>query len=221
MIYSITKFRHYLLGRKFFFQVAHSALLYLVSKASLTNKLARWTLLLQEFEFEIFHRPGIQHAVADYLSRLESGETGDGFPDKFPDAELFRVIAEKATDGTVVEEDKWLTNMHQFLSTGLPPGGMNRDERKRLAVQSRHFCILRDTLYHKGVDGIWRRGVRSDEKDMIMREAHYGVAGGHYVGDATARKIWQSGLWWPTTLKDAVRYTKECDLCQRLGQPTE
>ena len=78
MIYSVTKFRHYLLGRKFSFHVDHSALLYLVSKVLLTGKLARWTLLLQEFEFEIFHRPGIQHAVADYLSRLDSGETGDG-----------------------------------------------------------------------------------------------------------------------------------------------
>ena len=48
-----------------------------------------------------------------------------------------------------------------------------------------------------------------DEKDIIMREAHCRVAGGHYAGDATARKIWQSGLWWLTTLKDAVRYAKE------------
>ena len=32
MIYSITKFRHYLLGRKFTFHVDHSALLYLVNK---------------------------------------------------------------------------------------------------------------------------------------------------------------------------------------------
>ena len=67
MIYSVTKFRHYLLGRKFSFHIDHSTLLYLVSKASLTGKLARWTLLLQEFEFEIYHRPGIQHAVADSL----------------------------------------------------------------------------------------------------------------------------------------------------------
>ena len=130
------------MGRKFSFHVDHSALLYLVSKASLTGKLARWTLLLEEFEFEIFHRLDIQHAVEDYLSRLEVGETGYGVQDEFPDAELFRVTAESATDGTVANEDKSLTNMHQFLSTGLPPEGMNRDERKRLAAQSRHFCIL-------------------------------------------------------------------------------
>ena len=101
-----------------------------------------------------------------------------------------------------------MTDIHQYLSTGLPPDKMDRDERKRLAVRSRHFCLIGDTLYHKGADGIWRRAVRSDEKETILREAHYGITGGHYVEDATTRKIWQSGLWWPTTLKDVVRYNK-------------
>ena len=127
MVYSVTKYRHYLLGRKFSFHVDHSALLYLVSKASLTGKIARWTLLLQEFEFDIFHRPGVQHAVADYLSKLESGEAGDSVQDEFPDAELFRIWTEPATDATVANEDKWLTEMHQFLSTGVPPENMDHD----------------------------------------------------------------------------------------------
>ena len=78
MVYSVTKYRHYLLGWKFSFHMDHSTLIYLVSKASLTGKIARWTLLLQEFEFDIYHRPGAQHAIADYLSRLESSEAGDG-----------------------------------------------------------------------------------------------------------------------------------------------
>ena len=128
MVYSVTKYRHYFLGRKFSFHVDHSALLYLVSKASLTRKIARWTLLLQEFEIDIFHQPGIQHAVADYLSHLESGEAGDGIRDEFPDTELFRITTEPANDSTVAEKDKWLTDMHQFLSTRLPPDKMDRDE---------------------------------------------------------------------------------------------
>ena len=69
-------------------------------------------MLLQEFEFDIFHRPGVQHAVADYLSRLESGEVGNGVQDEFPDTELFRITTEPATDATVADEDKWLTEMH-------------------------------------------------------------------------------------------------------------
>ena len=112
MVYSVTKYRHYLFGRKFSFHVDHSALLYLVSNTSLTGKITRWTLLLQEFKFNIFHRPGVQHAVSDYLSRLESDEEGDGVRDEFPEAELFRITTEPTTYSTVVEEDKWLIDMH-------------------------------------------------------------------------------------------------------------
>ena len=39
--------------------------------------------------------------------------------------------------------------------------------------------------------------------------------------EVTAHKIWQTGLWWPTVNKDAAKVAKECDVCQRLGQPTE
>ena len=59
MISSINKFRHYLLWTKFTFHVDHSALLYLVSKHELTRNLARWTLLLQEFKFNILDRLGV------------------------------------------------------------------------------------------------------------------------------------------------------------------
>ena len=47
------------------------------------------------------------------------------------------------------------------------------------------------------------------------------MAGGHYASDVTVQKIWQAGLWWRTTQKDAYEYCKQCDLCQRMGQPTE
>ena len=46
------------------------------------------------------------------------------------------------------------------------------------------------------------------------------VCGLHY-DNATARKVWQAGLWWPTIQHDTQQYCQECDICQRLGHPTE
>ena len=42
----------------------------------LTGKLARWSLLLQEYDFHVEHRAGTANTNADYLSRypLESTE---------------------------------------------------------------------------------------------------------------------------------------------------
>ena len=118
-------------------------------------------------------------------------------------------------------EDNWITEMTIFLTTGLPPQQLSTDERKRLAVCSRNFCLLNNNLYHKGADGIWRRAVRQFEKSVILRESHCGIVGGHYAGEATRRKIRNTGLWWPTVMKDAMEYCRKCDVCQRMGQSTE
>ena len=167
MIYSINKFWRYLLGRKFTFHVDHSALLYLVNKQALTGRLARWLLLLQEFDFQIQHRPGIQHVVADYLNRLESGEPAETAYDDLPDASLFNL-----TTMTDDKEDEWITEMTHFLSTGLPPDHMPLDARKRLAVRNRNFCLVLVILYHKGSDGIWRRAIQHFEKNAVLQEAY-------------------------------------------------
>jgi hypothetical protein len=212
MIY--TKFCLYLLSKRFTFHVDHSALVYLVSKASLIGKLDRWTLLLHEYEFDI----GAQQAVADYLSHLESGEAPVGVADDFPDVGVMTLSPEK---GPKDDPDKWLTDMVYFLSHGIPPEELTKAERKRLGVRSRAISLLNHNLYHKSTDGVWRRVVRMDEQEEVLRECHSGVAGGHYAGDVTARKVWQSGLWWPTVLRDAHLFAKECDLCQRTGQPQE
>jgi hypothetical protein len=164
--------------------VDHSALVYLVSKASLTGMLARWTLLLQEYEFDIVHRTGAQHAVADYLSRLESGEAPTGVANDFPNAGVMTVIPET---GPRDDPDKWLSDVIYFLSHGVPPEELSKAERKQLGVRSRAFSLMNDSLYHKSADGVWRRVVRRDEQEDVLRECHSGVAGGHYAGDVTTR----------------------------------
>ena len=127
-------------------------------------------------------RTRVQHVVADYLSRLESGEPANSTYDDLPDANLFSLTIE-TTPGE--NEDDWIRDMTHFLSIGLPPDHLPLDARKRLAVRSRNFCLHLDNLYHKGSGGIWRRAIREFEKHAILQEAHYGIAGGHYGGDST------------------------------------
>ena len=98
-------------------------------------------LLLQEFDFHIQYRFGVQHAVVDYLSRLESGEPAEPTYDDLHDAGLFNLTT-MADDN----EDEWITEMTHFPSTGLPPDHLPLDARKRLAVQSQNFCLVSDHL---------------------------------------------------------------------------
>ena len=112
----------------------HVNLLYLVSKQALTGKLARWMLLLQEFDFDIQHRLGTQHTVADYLSRIENGVDAVDDDNYFPDEATLHIDADDREHHGAPSEDKWLTEMSTFLSIGLPPPRMRTDEKKRLVV---------------------------------------------------------------------------------------
>jgi hypothetical protein len=36
----------------------------------------------------------------------------------------------------------------------------------------------------------------------------------------TTYKVLQSGYYWRTLFKDAMKYVRSCDSCQRMGRPT-
>jgi hypothetical protein len=141
-------------------------------------------------------------------------EAPTGVADDFPNVAVLAVTPE---EGPKKDPDEWLMDMVYFLSHRIPPEKLSKAERKQLVVRSRAFSLINRCLHHKSADGIWRRVVRNDEQEDVLRECHCGVAGGHYAGEVTAQKVWQSGLWWPTMLKDAHQYAKECDVCQRTG----
>ena len=46
---------------------------------------------------------------------------------------------------------------------------------------------------------------------------HDSPYGGHHAGERTAAKVLQPGFYWPTLFKDAHRYVKHCDACQKMG----
>ena len=51
----------------------------------------------------------MQHAIADYLSRLDSVEEGTGVKDDFPDAQLFRVETVQSQEMNEEMADNWIT----------------------------------------------------------------------------------------------------------------
>jgi hypothetical protein len=72
VVWAVKLFRPYLQGRPFTIVTDHAALKWLMSTQDFTGKLARWSLKLQEYEFEIEHRPGKTHGNVDGLTRADS-----------------------------------------------------------------------------------------------------------------------------------------------------
>ena len=79
VIFGLKKFHQFLYGRKFILVTDHKPLLALFSPTSGTpamaaNRLARWALMLSQYDYSIEYRRSTEHGNADALSRLPVGE---------------------------------------------------------------------------------------------------------------------------------------------------
>nr|GEY52599.1 reverse transcriptase domain-containing protein [Tanacetum cinerariifolium] len=59
---------------------------------------------------------------------------------------------------------------------------------------------------------------QSQEDVDILTACHSGPFGGHYGANYTAKKVFDSGFYWPTIYKDAFELVKNCDSCQCQGK---
>jgi len=69
VVYFLKYFRHYLLGNKFLLGTDDAALQWVRRLADPVGQYARSIGYMEEFDFEIAHRPGSQHGNADQISR--------------------------------------------------------------------------------------------------------------------------------------------------------
>nr|GFC51236.1 reverse transcriptase domain-containing protein [Tanacetum cinerariifolium] len=67
-------------------------------------------------------------------------------------------------------------------------------------------------------DQIIRRCVAGKEAIDILNACHSGPTGGHYGANYKAKKVFDSGFYWPSIYKDAFEVVKRCDSCQHQGK---
>lgn len=77
VVWAVSHFRPYLYGRRFTLITDHQPLRWLMTNNKLSGKLARWAMLLQEYDFEVVHKAGMCHQNANTLSRSPVGSTED------------------------------------------------------------------------------------------------------------------------------------------------
>lgn len=80
VIWSVKYFRCYLYGRAFSLYTDHSAIKWLLSLKDPSSRLTRWSLKLAEYDYQVYHKPGVKHQNADCLSRIVCKNTCENLP---------------------------------------------------------------------------------------------------------------------------------------------
>jgi hypothetical protein len=227
VIYACKKFRHYLLGYKVVFHTDHDALKYLINKPDLSGRIARWILLLQEFNYDVVVKSGKMNVNADYLSRQRGPENSTDLSAEFPDE-----FPEQAFSSTGIPEEQVM--VHQvagatpsdfqstidYLASGQYPDRLSREEKIIFQFRMAPFCLIKGVLFRMGADDKLRRCLEPGQRQLVIRTLHEGPAGGHFAALNTVLRIRTAGYWWPHLNRDVRRFVQTCDPCQRTGNPT-
>ena len=207
VVYTLDKFRAYLVGSDIVIFTDHSSLKYLLTKQNAKAKLIRWVLLLQEFNLQIKEKNGVENIVADHLSRLTIVHDTHSPPinDEFPEESLMQL-----------EKAPWYAHIANFLATGEIPSDWKEQDRKYFLEKIHSYYWEEPFLFKYCAGQIIRKCVPEEEQPGILSHYQESACGGHFTSQKTAMKVLQSGFYWPSLFKEAYQMCRVCDRCQRL-----
>ncbi|GJR10435.1 reverse transcriptase domain-containing protein [Tanacetum coccineum] len=216
VVYAFEKFRSYLIMNKSIVYTDHSALKYLFAKKDAKARLLRWVLLLQEFDFKVIDTKGAENYAADHLSRLENPyenvfdpkEINKNFP-----LETLNMVTSRGDPST-----PWFADYANYHAGNFIVKGMSTQQKNKFFKDVKHYFWDDPFLFKTCADQVIRRCVSGQEAVDILTACHSGPTGGHYGANYTAKKVFDSGFYWPTIYKDAHELVKNCDSCQRQGK---
>ncbi|XP_074282653.1 uncharacterized protein LOC141607192 [Silene latifolia] len=97
------------------------------------------------------------------------------------------------------------------------PKGLSHSQRDKIKSDATYYVWDDLYLWKFCADQVIRRCVPDTEILPILKFCHEYACGGHFGAKKTARKVLESGFFWPTLFRDAHAIVKTCDRCQRVG----
>ncbi|GKE48882.1 reverse transcriptase domain-containing protein [Tanacetum coccineum] len=161
-------------------------------------------------------KKGAENLVADHLSRLENphqsvlenNEINETFP-----LETLSMVSFRGNSSTT-----WFADFANYHAGNFVVKGMSSQQKNKFFKDVKHYFWDDPFLFKICADQVIRRCVHGQEAIDILKAFHNGPTGGHHSPNYTAKKVFDSGFYWPTIYRDAHDLVKSCDSCQRHGR---
>lgn len=195
VVFSIQKFRVYITGTKFRVITDCSALRMAWSKRDLSPRIARWWLDLQEYSFDVEHRPGTSMSHVDALSRNPI---------------TINHIEEKDLIDILQEGDEEIQGLITNLKLEIEAKKNKKDGLRR------DYKIENEKLF-RVVNGEMRPVLPKGARLHIMKIYH--DDNGHLGAEKCTEAI-QAKYWFPKMKKVIGKYVSSCIGCQFTKKPS-
>ncbi|GJU89061.1 reverse transcriptase domain-containing protein [Tanacetum coccineum] len=188
------------------------------------NKLNVYSLTLhppiytiKEFDIEIKDKKGTENVAADHLSQIENDKTSDDseVDDNFPGETLMEINT---------KDELWFADFANYLVGDIIPKGMTYQQKNKFFSDLKYYFWEEPYLFKVCSDGMIRRSVSGPETRTILDQCHHGPTSGHYGPNLIAKKVIDSGFYWPTIIKEAhtlVSLYKACQKTENISKRDE
>lgn len=244
VVWAFKLLRPYLLGKPFKLITDHIALRSWLTKTNLGGRLARWSLILQEFDFTVEYRKGAHHGNADMLSRLPQPDVSAITHLQHHDYQFgdFVISTTNLDSGPMLEptnsprpqvdqdhhskwrtaqqEDPWCGPLLAFLQEQWQPS--NRTDAAALRRQAARFTVVDGILYYApdpaDAPTTPRLALPHSLRSEVLQQLHDAPTAGHFGFDRTVARV-SMRFHWPSLSADVQRYCASCVACQKRKSP--
>ncbi|NP_063998.1 orf764 (mitochondrion) [Beta vulgaris subsp. vulgaris] len=172
-------------------------------------------LAAQLISLEVVLVPRADNSQADALSKLASSTLQDLNRTVMVEVMEQRSIDKAERINCVTAQKEWYDDIQEYKLTGKLPD--DQTIAKAVKRDSHWYIIYQGQLYKRSDSYPLLRCTSESEKLPAMEEAPEGICGNHIGGKALSHEVMRRGNYWPTMVKDCLRYVKKCDKCQKFA----
>ena len=170
-----------------------------------SGRIQRWSLMLQNYKFDLVHRSGRKLHTADLLSRLPLQDTVESVPVPAEWVHFVKVFDDSPVNAVHIKQstlrDPLLSKVVRCCIDGFPDrpaGELKPFYSKRLELSVQDDCLL------------WgnRVVIPVDLRPKILHELH-----SCHVGICKMKELARSYFWWPSMDMDIETLVNSCADC--------
>nr|GEU41778.1 reverse transcriptase domain-containing protein [Tanacetum cinerariifolium] len=112
----------------------------------------------------------------------------------------------------------WFADFANYHAGNFVVKAMSSQQKSKFFKDVKHHFWDDPFLFKLCSDQVIRRCVHGQEAIDILKTCHYRPIGRHHGPTYTAKKVFDSGFYWPTIYRDSQDLVKNCDVSQRQGK---